>query len=225
MRKVLVLGGRGGIGEAIASTMAEKFSDHVRAVGRAEFDLSDPSSIRNFLDKEGKDYDVLIHSAGWNQPAPFDELDLDAVRFTMEANVHGFLQLTQALLPYWKRVGRGWVVVLSSLYGFISRRFRLPYAMSKHALMGVVKTLAIELAPHGVLVNAVSPGYIATPMTEKNNPPEVIRGFEEGIPLGRLGKPEEVAEVVAFLAGPANTYVNGHDLVVDGGYSVGGFQK
>jgi 3-oxoacyl-[acyl-carrier protein] reductase len=96
--------------------------------------------------------------------------------------------------------------------------------MSKHALNGAVKTLAIELASHGVLVNAISPGYIGTKMTYKNNSPETISKLVSGIPLGRLGYPEDIAEVASFLCSPKNRYLTGQDLVVDGGFSVGGFQ-
>jgi 3-oxoacyl-[acyl-carrier protein] reductase len=76
-----------------------------------------------------------------------------------------------------------------------------------------------------VLVNAVSPGYVDTKMTRANNDEATIARFVRGIPLGRLARPEELAEVVAFLCGPSNTYVTGQDIVVDGGFSVGGFQS
>jgi len=96
--------------------------------------------------------------------------------------------------------------------------------MSKHALQGAVKTLAIEWAPLGVLVNAISPGYISTKMTYKNNSAETIARFIAGIPLGRLGTPEDIAEVASFLCSSNNRYLTGQDLVVDGGFSIGGFQ-
>ena len=90
--------------------------------------------------------------------------------------------------------------------------------------MGAMKTMAIEFAEFGVMVNAVSPGYINTRMTSKNNSPEIIKKLVDGIPVRRLGLPDDVARAVSFLSSPENTYVNGVDLVVDGGYSVGGFQ-
>ena len=100
----------------------------------------------------------------------------------------------------------------------------MPYVISKHGLIGFVKTLAIELGSIGATVNAVTPGYINTKMTSKNNTPETIEKIVKGIPVGRMGTPEEIADAVAFLASEQNTYINGHDLVVDGGYSIGGFQ-
>ena len=114
--------------------------------------------------------------------------------------------------------------MISSLYGFLARKGRLPYVISKHALNGAVKTLAIELAPFGIIVNALSPGYIATKMTYQNNSPEKVAKFVEGIPVGRLGDPGDIAEVAAFLCSRKNRYLTGQDIVVDGGFSVGGFQ-
>lgn len=101
----------------------------------------------------------------------------------------------------------------------------MPYVISKHALIGAMKTLAIELAVDGVMVNAISPGYIETKMTRANNTPEGIANFKKGIPVGRLGQPSEVAQAAAFLASPENVYITGQILVVDGGYSIGGFQN
>jgi 3-oxoacyl-[acyl-carrier protein] reductase len=111
------------------------------------------------------------------------------------------------------------------LYGFLARKGRLPYVISKHGLLGAVRTLAIELAKYNILTNAVSPGYINTKMTTKNNSPEKINELVQGIPQRRLGKPEEIAKVVNFLVNDDNTYINGQDIVVDGGFSIGGFQK
>ena len=136
----------------------------------------------------------------------------------------GFLPIVQSNIEYWKTTGTGRVVVISSLYGFLSRYGRMPYVISKHGLIGFVKTLAIELGSIGATVNAVTPGYINTKMTSKNNTPETIEKIVKGIPVGRMGTPEEIADAVAFLASEQNTYINGHDLVVDGGYSIGGFQ-
>ena len=113
--------------------------------------------------------------------------------------------------------------MISSLYGTTSRVERLPYTLSKHALNGIVKNLAIELSENGVLVNSISPGYINTKMTYINNTKEQINKLERLIPLKRLGKPDEIAELAFFLCSPKNTYINGQDIVVDGGFSVGGF--
>lgn len=85
--------------------------------------------------------------------------------------------------------------------------------------------MAIELAPLGVMVNAVSPGFIETKLTSQNNSPDTITRLVSGIPVGRLGKPEDVAYALCMLTDPLNTYIAVHNLVIDGAYSVGGFQQ
>jgi 3-oxoacyl-[acyl-carrier protein] reductase len=222
-RRVLVLGGRGDIGSAIAKVFSER-GDDVVATGRTELDLSRPETIDSFFARTPPQFDVLIHSAGLNIPKLFASLTTAEIEQSLNVNLHGFLHVLKHIEPHLRERG-GYVLVISSLYGFLARRGRLPYVISKHALVGAVKTLAIELAPHRVLVNALSPGFILTKMTTTNNPPHIIARFEAGIPLGRLGSPREIAEVSYFLCSRANTYLTGQDIVVDGGFSIGGFQE
>ena len=196
----------------------------VHAVGRTDFNLAAPDEIGRYFAVHGHAYDVLVHSGGMNHPKNFEELSEKEIRDVVEVNLFGFLQVLRFCLPHWKQCANGRVVVISSLYGFLARRGRLPYVLSKHALNGVVKTLAIELAEYGVLVNSLSPGYIGTKMTYANNPQNTIDRFTSGIPLRRLGTPEDIAEVASFLCSDRNRYITGQDIVVDGGFSVGGFQ-
>lgn len=220
-----MLGGSGDIGSAIAHQLRQDHGDEVLAVGSKELNLLDSSSIERFLVEYGADFDVLVHSAGLNQPGLFDALDIIDIEKMIQANLIGFLKVAKALLPHWKKQSGGRVIILSSLYGKFSRKGRMPYTISKHALIGAMKTMAIEFTDYGVTVNAVSPGFIDTKMTSKNNSLEAIKKIVSGIPVARLGLPVEVARAVSFLASPQNSYINGHDLVVDGGYSVGGFQE
>jgi 3-oxoacyl-[acyl-carrier protein] reductase len=136
----------------------------------------------------------------------------------------GFLRILKATVPSMVARGNGRVTVVSSLYAFLSRRGRLTYTMAKHALEGAVKTLAIELAGKGILVNAVAPGFVLTRMTRANNDDETIQRLTAGIPLGRMAAPEDIADVVYFVSSTNNKYITGQSIVVDGGYSVGGFQ-
>jgi 3-oxoacyl-[acyl-carrier protein] reductase len=91
--------------------------------------------------------------------------------------------------------------------------------MSKAALNGLTRSLAIELAPFNILVNAVAPGYVLTDLTRQNNTEAELGGISRTIPLGRLAQPAEIAAVVAFLCSPRNTYITGQTIVVDGGYT------
>jgi 3-oxoacyl-[acyl-carrier protein] reductase len=222
MRKVLVLGGTGDIGNAIKNVLSK--NDIVYSMGSKDVDLSSKESVDSFIEKYGSTFDVIVHSAGLNVPGILDNIEIEDVERSVQANLIGFLRIVKGNIPYWKSVNKGNIVVISSLYGFLSRKGRLPYAISKHGLIGAVKTLAIELGEFGVLVNAVSPGYINTKMTSKNNSPEVIEKLVSGVPLKRLGTPEEIASAVEFLSSSKNTYITGQDLVIDGGFSVGGFQ-
>jgi 3-oxoacyl-[acyl-carrier protein] reductase len=222
-KRALVLGGKGAIGAAIESRFIESGCD-VTSVGRQEFDLTDSSQIDYFFSKVPADFDFLIHSGGLNVPKIFEDLSDQEINHSLDANLLGFLKIVRHCLPYWKAKCSGRIVVLSSLYGTFGRRGRLPYVMSKHALNGAIKTLAIELAEYGILVNCVSPGYIATELTFRNNSPSEIQKLTAGIPLGRLGDPAEIAKVVEFLCSDLNTYISGQEIIVDGGFSAGGFQ-
>ena len=220
--KALVLGGKGAIGTAVVDRLVETGYEVV-SVGRQDFDLTKVSQIDRYFASTTGTFDILVHSGGHNVPKTFMELTDQEMRHALDANLFGFLSVTRHCLAHWKATGYGRIVVLSSLYGSFGRRGRLPYVMSKHAINGAVKTLAIELAEYGVLVNSVSPGYIATGLTYRNNRPSDIERLTTGIPLGRLGDPEEIAKVVEFLSSNLNTYISGQDLIVDGGYSIGGF--
>jgi 3-oxoacyl-[acyl-carrier protein] reductase len=222
MKTVLILGGTGDIGQAIHNELSSK-GLIVTSVGSKDIDLSNKSSIDEFL--KNKNFDILIHSAGLNVVGNFEDKELHEIELGIDTNLIGFLHVVKSLLPNWKKQSYGRIVVISSLYGFLARKGRLPYVISKHGLLGAVRTLAIELAEYNILTNAVSPGYINTKMTTKNNSPEKINELVQGIPQRRLGKPEEIAKVVNFLVNDDNTYINGQDIVVDGGFSIGGFQK
>lgn len=217
---MLLLGASGDIGAAIRRRFEAEGHDVV-GTSRADFDLREPQQIDAWLARERRPVGVLVHSAGRNFPAPFSELSSDEIRACFDANVMGFLAVVRGVKDELV-AGRGRIVVLSSIFGFLSRHGRLAYAMSKHALEAVVKTLAIELGPEGVLVNSVSPGYIATRLTSQNNSPSTVARLEEAIPLRHLGAPEDVAEAVWFLGSARNRYITGQDIVVDGGLSVDG---
>lgn len=222
MRKVLVLGGSGAIGTAITSRLA--VDDLVYTCNSQDVDLSNIESVYDFV-KQYSDinFDVIIHSAGLNQVGDFETLNDIQIQSSVQANLLGFLPIVRQMIPHWKNTKSGRVVIVSSLYSQFARRGRLPYVISKHGLIGVTKTLSLEFAPW-CLVNAVAPGYIDTAMTRKNNSEETIKEIESNIPMGSLGDPDQVARAVEFLASEENTYITGQELIVDGGYSAGGFQ-
>jgi 3-oxoacyl-[acyl-carrier protein] reductase len=115
--------------------------------------------------------------------------------------------------------GYGRVLNISSIWGVVAKAGRVTYSMSKTGIIGMTRTLAVELAPHGVLVNALAPGYVSTELTRQNNTPAEIDAISRTIPLGRLADPSEIAEVAAFLVSERNTYITGQLILADGGYA------
>jgi 3-oxoacyl-[acyl-carrier protein] reductase len=116
-----------------------------------------------------------------------------------------------------RRYGR--IVNISSIWSVVSKPRRITYSASKSGLNGLTRTLAVELAPHNILVNAVAPGFVLTEMTRQNNTEADLDAICRTIPAQRLAQPEEIAEVVAFLCSEANSYLTGQTLLVDGGFT------
>lgn len=227
MRKVFILGGDGGIGAAICRIFRRNGYAVVAPAVR-DCDLSDPDSVEDYLSRSSaalKDAGVLVHSAGINEPGPFTDIPLRDFERVLRVNTLSFVRVLQYFAPLFKRRKEGHILAISSLYGGFSRAGRMPYALSKHGLNGVVKTAALELGPYGVIANTLSPGFVNTPLTRKNNDQKTIRAFEERIPLGFMAAPEDIAKAAYYLCSPDNTYITGQDIVADGGYSAGGFQK
>lgn len=222
MKKILILGGTGGIGQGIAEKLKSK-NALLFCTGSKDLDLSYQESIDSFFDRNGIDFDIVIHSAGYNIPCLFKDSPFEDISKSLDINLNGFLYAVKKIVPYWKEKQRGSIVIISSLYGFLGRKGRVPYVVAKHGLLGAVKSLAIELADMGVIVNAVSPGYIETKMTRRNLSESEILHIKNGIPLKRLGTPQDIGEVVKFLVSERNTYITGQNIIVDGGYSAGGF--
>ncbi|MFA5161957.1 MAG: SDR family oxidoreductase [Elusimicrobiales bacterium] len=224
MRDVFLLGIEGGIGAAIAGVF-EKRGNKITAPRLADMDLAAPGSVVAYLGALKLEPDVIIHSAGINTPKPVEQITPEDMERTHAVNYGGFLRVVQHFIPGMKSRGRGHILAVSSIYGSISRAGRLPYATSKHALNGMIKTMAIEFAPYNIMANTISPGFVDTALTRKNNAPDVIKRLESMIPLGRMAAPEEIAEAAYFLCSPQNTYLTGQDITVDGAFSAGGFQR
>lgn len=226
MKKCLIIGGSGDIGSAIGAVFLKKNYTIVPTSSR-ELDLSSVVSINSFCAlHENSEFESIILSSAFNNPKLFKDLTYKEIEDSLNINLLGFLKVLKRMqTQFLKTKTRKNIIILSSLYSSTARDGRLTYVVSKHALEGLVKTLAIEWGPLNCFVNSVSPGYIDTQMTQKNNSPQKILEFISKIPLKRLGKPKDIAEVVYFLCSSKNSYINGQNIVVDGGYSIGGFQS
>ena len=159
--------------------------------------------------------DIVVSNAGIHRVTPFLDVALDEFREIMDINVGGTFNVCQAGARALVAAGNGGaMVVVASTNSFVAEPWTSVYNASKAALPVLVQSMAIELAPHGIRVNAVAPGTIVSEMTR----PMIEAGFGfGGIPLGRLGTPEDVASAVLYLASPEAAYVTGATLVVDGG--------
>ncbi len=224
MKTLFILGGHGEIGTAIAEKFGKEGYQTV-APASNELDLRDRTSISRYLSKLNKCPEAIIHAAGINNPKLIEQNSTQDIEDTLKINILGFYQVIQYFIPKLKQRKQGHILAVSSIYGVISRPGRSVYSMSKFALNGLIKTLALELGPYNILVNSLSPGFVDTKLTSKNNSPTLIRSLEEKIPLGRLAKTEEIAAASYFLCSGENTYINGQNIIIDGGYIIGGYQK
>ena len=116
-----------------------------------------------------------------------------------------------------QRYGR--IVNIGSIWASVSKGGRCVYSATKNGIHGVTNTLAVELAPYNILVNTVCPGFTLTELTRKNNTPEHVEEISRDIPMGRMAEPEEIAEIIYFMASESNTYLTGQKIVVDGGFT------
>jgi NAD(P)-dependent dehydrogenase (short-subunit alcohol dehydrogenase family) len=218
MRKALVTGGSRGIGSAIVGALRGAGME-VLAPPRSELDLLEPASVDRFLEAHrDAGISVLVNNAGINPIEALEEISAENWTRSLQVNLNAPFRLIQGLSPGMKADGWGRIVNISSIWAVVSKEKRISYSAAKSALTGLTRTSAVELAPHGVLVNAVCPGFVETDLTRANNPPEVLETIRQTIPLGRLAQPEEIARLVAFLCSGQNTYITGQSIVIDGGF-------
>lgn len=239
-RTALVTGANAGIGQAIAVALAEAGADvavvgrssasetvaRIDAAGRRSLELRADLSSTTALPQMVADVseawggvDILVNNAGIirrDDLLTFSESDWDAV---IDTNLKSLFFLSQAVARGMVERGRGKIINIASLLSF-QGGIRVPsYAAAKSGVAGVTRAMANELAPHGVQVNAIAPGYIATANTAALRADEQRnRQILERIPAGRWGSPEDIGGTAVFLASSASDYISGHILAVDGGW-------
>jgi len=203
---------------------AQSTADEVRAHGSravvTRFDATDlervPSAIDSLADELGG-LDVFVNNAGGGSGGPFLELSLEDWRQVLALNLDGAFVGMQTAARRMSAAGHGGrIIAVTSVHEHQPRVGSAAYVAAKHAVGGLVATMAQELGESGITVNAVAPGEIATPLNEMDSE-DAEREHRPGIPLGRPGKPEEIAAVIAFLASPEASYVTGASWAVDGG--------
>jgi 3-oxoacyl-[acyl-carrier protein] reductase len=241
-RKVLITGGSRGIGRASALLFAragadvaisyrrnEKAADEVRRdvekIGREclvrKTELSSKAEadalVAGVLDAWGR-IDTLVNNAGVWTYLEMGKLDDPGYRELMGANVDGVFYATNAVVPPMKQQGRGWIINVASTAAVRGEAFHSHYAASKGALVSLTKSLAVELAPFGIRVNCVAPGWVDTDMcTEVFGEPGYREKVRQSIPLKRIPPPEDIAGPILFLASDLAVHITGEILNVNGG--------
>jgi NAD(P)-dependent dehydrogenase (short-subunit alcohol dehydrogenase family) len=166
--------------------------------------------------------DVLVNNAGMRIRHAFGEFSAAEFDKVVAVNLRSAFLLSQAVLPAMRAQKSGRVIFMASQLGMVADPGAALYGLTKAALISLARSMAFELAPEGIIVNAVSPGPIATDYYKARleREPELLKQRLEAIPAGRLGTEQEIAEVIGFLATTSATFMQGHNLVVDGGFVI-----
>ncbi|MGH3645403.1 MAG: SDR family NAD(P)-dependent oxidoreductase [Mycobacterium sp.] len=238
-RRAIVTGAGRGIGRAVAELLARRGAevvllarsrgelDDVAAViaegdGRAAViavDVLDDPSLQRAFEAAGP-ADILVNSAGANRPKPLSEITLDDLDLLLGLNVRAVFRATQSFAAQAMRRNVPAVVVnVSSQMGHVGAPSRSLYCATKHAVEGMTKALAVELAPHGIRVVSVAPTFVETALTRPFlQDPAASQALLDKLPLGRFGTVDEVAEAVAFVCSPAASLITGSSVLTDGGW-------
>ncbi len=202
--------------QAVADELAAKYGVQTLGVG---MDVSNPQSVEEAFKRINAAFggvDILVNNAGITRDTLFLRMKPEDWEKVLKVNLTGTFLVTKQVVRYMTKKRWGRIINITSVVGFTGNVGQVNYSTTKAGLVGFTKSLAKELAPRNVLVNAVAPGFIETEMTAVLKD-EVKEQYKKQIPLGRFGKPEEVAKVVLFLASPMADYITGEVIHVNGG--------
>jgi NAD(P)-dependent dehydrogenase (short-subunit alcohol dehydrogenase family) len=232
----IVTGAGRGIGRGCAEALADAGA-RVIAVARSEDELAEVAAHGSGLieawqgDVTGDDLlqkieaieglSILVNNAGGNRPQPFVDVDTESLDFVLDLNVRAAFRVAQAAARSMLAAGtKGSIVHMSSQMGHVGSPNRSVYCMTKHAIEGLTKAMAVELAPQGIRVNAVAPTFIETPLTKPMLDDPEFNEFVMGmIPMGKLGTIGDVVSAVMYLVSPGAGMITGTSLKVDGGWT------
>lgn len=211
--------------EKTARKISEKYNvDIVTYVGNVADKNQMIEAAKKGFDKFGE-INIACCNAGVCRLAPFEEFSDEMRDFHIDVNIKGVWNTCQAVIPYMLKQKKGSIVIASSVTGdIVADAGEAAYAMTKSALVGLTKCLAIEYADRNIRVNCSQLGYARTPMVEKmalesnpDDPESAIKGIASGVPMNRLADPKEVGELFAFLGSDESSYITGEQIVIDGG--------
>lgn len=199
---------------AAAQAVADEFGDRAIGIAHDVSSADDWKAVAERVRLEHGSLDILVNNAGMCVTLPFEEVPERIIRATIGVNLIGVILGMQLMLPLMRDAG-GSIINIASTAGLRGYAHLVHYAASKWGVIGASKSAAIEFGKYGVRVNTICPGAIDTPMVTEDT--REGRGFITRIPIPRVGQPEEVSTMVAFLASDAASYCTGHEFTVDGG--------
>lgn len=208
--------------EAAQATVQEIESRGGKAIA-VQVDVVDRDSVERAAATTREalgDITVLVNNAGVRDLIPFFDLTVADWDKVLDINLTGPFLCAKALTPRMKELGHGVIVNMGSITSLMSRPDRTAYVASKSGLLGLTHSLAEDLGPHGIRVNAIAPGFITTPLQATASAHAANQNLEERIPLRRKGTPEDIADVVSFLCSDASRYITGTIIPVDGGRAI-----
>ncbi len=216
-RNALITGASRGIGLAIANCL-KKQGINILIPDRKELDLLSEDSINGYFSSLKIPIDILVNNAGISIVGSIKDLTEQDINKTMQVNLLAPLRIISKIAPGMISREYGRIINIGSIWSIITKPGRITYTLSKSGLVGLTRSIAVELAAYNILVNCVAPGYINTEMTKANNNKKEIAKIKNSIPMQRLGESYEVAELVSFLCSDKNTYITGQTIAIDGGY-------
>jgi len=217
-KNILVTGGTGGIGTAIAA-LFDQFKGNVIVTNSKLADFKYTEDIITLLD-ELPNIDICVNCAGINVINELHNINEEDFDDIMHVNVKAPFLISKHVAEHMKKQKNGKIVNISSIWGDKTISGRLCYTTSKSALIGMTKTLAVELAKYNIQVNTLSPGFTNTKLTRSILSKDQINELVSKVPMGRMADPAEIARIVMFLCSNQNTYITGQNIIVDGGFSI-----
>ena len=231
MKTALITGGAGGIGEAICRRLASDgyhvIINYAHSKDKAEaiaseidgeavcFDVSDSKQVISVI-SSFSNIDLLVNNAGISEIGLFTEISERSARNILDINLIGAMNCSRAVLPDMIRSKSGNIINISSMWGQCGASCEVDYSASKAGVIGFTKALAKEVAPSGIRINCVSPGFIMTEMNSRFSA-EDLEFIKKDIPLGIFGEPRHIADAVSFIASDKAEYITGQILAVNGG--------
>lgn len=234
-KKVLITGATRGIGFETAKAF-EKLNATVVITGTKDNFISKEFTYhyeKLFISKENDwkneiksiinkydGFDICINNAGINKINPIEKIDYEDLENIILANLTAPIYITSLIAKKMIENRKGSIINIGSIFGTVSKIGRSSYTATKSGIIGVTKTMAIDLAEHNILVNCVSPGFVDTELTRKVLGKEQMKIMSEKIPMKRLANTKDITSIILFLCSEFNTYITGQNITVDGGFTL-----